>query len=140
MFDRIVRRLHEAGYESAMVNYFIAGKYYDGEQHGKSFPCVFVNVWKRDAGYNRGAVEKAIRYAMRGTTGLTVLDWSFGDVYAFRIAEQSAIDEAHTLDAIAEAYLEAFWQTIHNDPTARDNNAEKAVRAGHLAIDALRCA
>ena len=50
---------------------------------------------------------------------------------------RSDLDSAQRLDRISTAFLDAFWQCLHDDPIARDNDSERARIAGRLAVSAL---
>ena len=113
-----------------------AGLYYDGEQHGELIPCVFVSNDWRETGINGETVARIIAKHLRHTDYIAErVNHPYYNVFRVMLAEDK--ERAERLDKVSQAFLEAFWQAIHDDPHARDNNSEGAINAGHAAIAKL---
>lgn len=137
MFDRIASKIKKAGFD-ATVTVMSAGLYYDGEQHGELIPCVHISIDVRDVDYNRRSIEKAIKNAIRNLDGVTVRPINNNPYYySYYIARRVDFDRADALNKKSHAFLEGFWQAIHElGDAARANNAAIAIQAGHVAIQA----
>lgn len=137
MFDRIVSNIKKAGF-NAFTTVLSAGLYYDGEQHGELIPCVHVSIDVREADYNRRPIEKAIKNAIRNLPGFTVRPINNNPYYySYYIARRADFDRADILNKKSRAFLDGFWQAIHeHGDAARANNAALAIQAGRIAIQA----
>lgn len=139
MLEKLQKILHAAGIE-AHDTVRSAGLYYDGTQHGELFPCILVCNDYHATGISGADLDNMIAGYLRRAR--------LSDVYTIercghqyynirRVMLRSDLDSAHRLDRISTAFLDAFWQCLHDDPTARDNDSERARIAGQLAISAL---
>ena len=135
ILPRMQRELNAAGI-NAHDTVYGAGLYYDGTQHGELIPCVFICNERDITGIASETVRRIIEKHLRHTDYVCIRDWhQFHDIFRVVKAEDATRGEA--LQNVADAFLAAFWQAIHADASARDNNAEKAIRAGHAALAAL---
>ena len=133
-FDRIKKALNAAGIH-AWKDVFTAGLYYDGQQHGELIPCVWISVDAYDTNHERKPVERAIKNAIRNKPGITYRENNTNPYYyTYLIATRDDFARADALREEAKTFLDAFWQEIHDNPNARDNNAEAAVKAGQAAL------
>lgn len=137
MFERIAGKINKAGFE-AFESCISAGMYYDGTQHGELFPCVHVSVDVHEVDYNSRPIEKAIKNAIRNLDGVTVRPINNNPYYySYYIARRADFDRADMLNKKSHAFLEGFWQAIHeHGDTARANNAALAIQAGRAAMQA----
>ena len=139
-FDRIEKALNAAGIH-AWKDVFTAGLYYDGQQHGELIPCVWVSVDAYDTNHERKPIERAIKNAIRNKPGITYREHNTNPYYyTYLIATRDDFARADELNRVSRTFLEAFWQEIHDNPNARDNNAEAARKAGQAAIREMKSA
>ena len=131
MFERIAQSIRKQGIP-AHKTVLTAGLYYDGTQHGELFDAVLISIDKTETDYSRRPIEKAIRQAICNRDGITFRPQECNPYYyTYWIAR------ADHLNRISRAYLEGFWQAIHDHgDAARANNAALAIEAGHAAIQA----
>jgi len=139
MLENLQNILHAAGIE-AHETVRAAGLYYDGAQHGELFPCILVCNDYHTTGISGADLDNIIsRYLRRA---------KLADIYAIehcghqyynirRVILRSDLCSAKHLDKVSETFLNAFWQCLHDDPSARENDAERARIAGRMAVSAL---
>ena len=137
MFERIATKIRKQGIP-AHKTVITAGLYYDGTQHGEMFDAVLISVDKTETNYSRRPIEKAIRQALRNLDGITYRSQDCNPYYyTYWIARAADFDRADSLNRVSRAYLEGFWQAIHDHgDEARANNAAMAIEAGHAAMQA----
>ena len=137
MFDRIAQKVTKLGIP-AHKTVITAGVYYDGTQHGEMFDAVLISIDKTETDYSRRPIEKAIRQALRNINGITYRPQDCNPYYfTYWIARAADFDRADSLNRVSRAYLEGFWQAIHDHgDAARANNAALAIEAGHAAMQA----
>ena len=137
MFERIAQSIRKQGIP-AHKTVLTTGLYYDGTQHGELFDAVLISIDKAETDYNRRPIEKAIRQAIRDRDGITYRQQECNPYYyTYWIARTADFNRADQLNRISRAYLEGFWQAIHDHgDAARANNAALAIEAGHAAIQA----
>lgn len=138
MFERIAQSIRKQGIHDAFKTVLTAGLYYNGTQHGELFDAVLISVDKTETDYSRRPIEKAIRQAIRNRDGITFRPQECNPYYyTYWIARAADFNRADQLNRISRAYLEGFWQAIHDHgDAARANNAALAIEAGHAAIQA----
>lgn len=137
MFERIAKAIKAHGIP-AHKTVISAGLYYDGTQHGELFEAVLISIDKTETDYNRRPIERAIRQAIRNRDGITYRPQECNPhYYTYWIARTADFERADQLNRISRAYLEGFWQAIHDHgDAARANNAALAIEAGHAAMQA----
>lgn len=135
MFERIAQSIRKQGIP-AHKTILTAGLYYDGTQHGELFDAVLISIDKTETDYSRRPIEKAIRQAICNHDGITFRPQECNPYYyTYWIARTADFNRADQLNSISRAYLEGFWQAIHDHgDAARANNAALAIEAGHAAI------
>lgn len=135
MFERIAGKICKAGFH-AFTSVISAGLYFDGIQHGELFPCVLVSVDVHDVDYNSKPIEKAMKIAIRNIDSVTIRRIDNNPYYySYYIARKADFERADKLNEISRAFLDGFWQAIHNyGDVARANNAEIAIKFGRDAI------
>ena len=137
MLERIAKNIRKQGIP-AHKTVLTAGLYYDGTQHGELFDAVLSSIDKTETDYSRRPIEKAIRQAIRNRDGITFRTQECNPYYyTYWIARAADFERADLLNCISRAFLEGFWQAIHDHgDAARANNAAIAIEAGHAAIQA----
>lgn len=137
MFERIAEKIRKQGIP-AHKTVITAGLYYDGTQHGEMFDAVLISVDKTETDYNRRPIEKAIRHAIRNLDGIAYRPQECNPYYyTYWISRAASFERADELNRTSRAYLEGFWQAIHeHGDAARANNAALAIEAGHAAMQA----
>lgn len=137
MFDRIAGKIEKAGFH-AFTSVIAAGLYFDGVQHGETFPCVQISVDVHDVDYNRRPIEKAIKNAIRNLDNVIIRPcYNNPYYYTYFIARKEDFERADELNKVSRVYLDGFWQAIHEyGDIARANNAALAIQAGHAAMQA----
>lgn len=133
MLENIAKKINKQGF-SAHTTVISAGLYYDGVQHGELIPCVFVSVEHNKTGHNKAPIEKAIKTAISNNPSLTFRTVYHPYMYIYEIAEKANFEHANKLQAEANCFLVGFWEEIHNNPKARENNAEDAIKAGQARL------
>lgn len=131
-FNRIIEKLEAQGihcYKSG----FAAGLYFDGKQHGEEFDCIFVSVDKDDRS-DSSTIEKLINKAIKRYSDLTVKSVFHPFYYSYRIAAKESFERAKELEKVSKTFLDGFWQEIHVNPHARDNDSEAAIKAGRARL------
>ena len=133
MLENIAKKLNKQGFR-AHTTVISAGLYYDGVQHGELIPCVFLCVENKETGHNKTIIENAIKNAIKNDPDMTFREVYHPYHYIFEIAYKSSFEHANKLQAEADCFLVGFWEEIHNNPKARENNAEEAIKAGHARL------
>lgn len=139
MLEKLQNILHAAGVE-AHETVRSAGLYYDGTQHGELFPCILVCNDYHKTGISGTDLDNMIAGYLRRArlADIYTIEHCGHQYYNIRrVMIRSDLDSAKHLDKVSDTFLNAFWQCLHDDPTARDNDAERARIAGRLAISAL---
>ena len=136
MLDKMQDALRAMGAEVTETLYS-AGEYYDGEQHGETFPCVFVVNDRELNGFVGCAIRRTIERYIRRNPSFTYSESHSGVYDRFRVSLKADADRAAALNLESAAFLEAFWQAIHVNPAARENNAALAILAGREAVKRL---
>ena len=130
--QRELHNMHISAYDTVVS----AGCYYDGDQHGELIPCVFVTNEYAVTGIRGETVQRVIEKHIRHTE--YVVECVYHPFFnGYRVMLEVDKERADTLNRTSKAFLDAFWQAIHDDPHARDNDAERAKNAGRAAVAAL---
>lgn len=137
MFDKLIEKLHGLGIDAHNTVYG-AGLYYDGfTQHGELIHCLSICNEYHRTGISGEQVHKIINQFLRYHAEYDVIARTHPYYNMFDIALKADIERGEALQRVADVFLEAFWQTIHDDPTAREHNARRACEAGKSAIAAM---
>lgn len=139
MLEKLQNILRAAGVE-AHETVRPVGLYYDGTQHGELFPCILVRNDYHKTGISGTDLDNMIAGYLRRArlADIYTIEHCGHQYYNIRrVMIRSDLDSAKHLDKVSDTFLNAFWQCLHDDPTARDNDAERARIAGRLAISAL---
>lgn len=135
ILPKMQRELHAANIR-AYDTVLSAGLYFDGAQHGELIPCVFISSLHMETGVNAETIERIIKKHIRHTDYILerVPDMHYT---IYRVLLETDRERANKLNQESSVFLEAFWQCIHDNPHARDNNAEHAITAGRAAVAAM---
>ena len=139
-FEKILKAIQETGAD-ARETATAAGLYFDGIQHGELIPIIRVTIDKyNNAGRYDSTASQTAREARKAAgkfKGVSIREQSHNSYYIFDIMTEEDRERAANLQKKADLFLNAFWGEIHRQNIAGENqNQEKAVKAGHKAIEA----
>ena len=127
MFEKLVNSLKAAGLD-ASEGVTVAGQYFDGAEHGCSFPVVRVvsDLSVPLSVFDRLCNRRGLVYDWRTAWGCGVRI-----VTIWRAADR---EEARRLDVRARAFLDAFWMYRHEHGP---EDCAGMISAGRAAVAAL---
>ena len=139
-FEKIIKAVQETGAD-ARETATAAGLYFDGIQHGELIPIIRVTIdkYNHSGRYDSTASQTArkARKAAGKFKGISIREQSHNSYYIFDVMTEEDRERAENLQKKADLFLDAFWQEIHRQSVEQeDRNQEKAVKAGHKAIEA----
>lgn len=143
-FEKITEAAKAAGANCRESITSLGTTFFDGIQHGEMFNILFVTVDKwTAAGYDTSASAKAkkAKKITKRFKNVTIIEDYHPHFYIFFVVFKSDLERSEPMKAKATAFKEAFHQERHRQNIeGEEDSAQKAIEAGHKAIEAISAA